>query len=151
MSALAILHPVITVSDINESLAFYRDLLGLKVTDDYHHDPAHLAQLLGVPDPDVRAVVLQCPDGSELELAEFRRPRGTSTAQKRFEDAGLTFVSIVVDDIDIIVERLLDGGYSTHGPIVDYPWPDPGMRVVYCFGPDRTPITLAQRLKPTEK
>jgi catechol 2,3-dioxygenase-like lactoylglutathione lyase family enzyme len=142
--ALRVLHPVITVSDLDAALVFYCDLLGLVVASDFVHDPELLAPLVGVENPDVRAAILRCPDGSELELAEFRSPRGRATCEKAFADAGITFVTLVVDDIEETVVRLEEAGYAMHGPIVDYPSEEGMIRVVYCYGPDRTGITLAE-------
>jgi catechol 2,3-dioxygenase-like lactoylglutathione lyase family enzyme len=146
MRALSVLHPVITVSNMDVALRFYRDLLGLEVVLDYVHDPKLLEPLVGVSDPDVRAAILKCPDGTEIELAEFRRPPGKPFVEKCFEDAGITFVTLVVDDIEALVSRLQGEGFQTNGPIVEYPSPT-RVRVVYCFGPDGTPLTLVQFLK----
>lgn len=142
--ATSILHPVITVSDMDAALAFYCGLLGFKAVRDHVHDPAALAPLLDHPAPDVRAAILRCPDGSELELAEFREPRGAGRAGKRFEDAGHTFVTLVVDDLDALLQRLGEAGYRTHTAPTDYVEPAGTVRVVYLYGPDDTPLTLAQ-------
>jgi catechol 2,3-dioxygenase-like lactoylglutathione lyase family enzyme len=146
---MSIMHAVITVSDMEDALAFYRDLLGLEVAIDHVHDPALLEPLLGITDADVRAVILECPDGSDVELVEFRHPRGNPKVTKRFEDAGVSFVTIVVDDIDAVVARLGDRGFAMTGPVVRHPFPSP-VRVAYCLGPDGTAITLAEFLSESE-
>ena len=145
MRAITVLHPVITVSDMDVALEFYRDLLGLEVSIDHVHDPILLEPLLGVRNANVRAVVLKCPDGTEVELVDFRYPRGKATVDKRFEDSGITFVTLIVEDLDAVVALLKNGGFETTGPITEYPLPT-RVRVVYCFGPDRTALTLAEYL-----
>ena len=67
----ALFHPVIAASDLPTTVAFFRDLLGLRVTFDDDHDPAAIAPLFGLPDPRVHAVVVSCPDGSEIELVQL--------------------------------------------------------------------------------
>jgi catechol 2,3-dioxygenase-like lactoylglutathione lyase family enzyme len=142
--AVGILHPVITVSAMDTALTFYRDLLGMTVVRDYVHDPAHLSTLLRVEEPDVRAAILRARDGGEIELVEFRSPRGRARNEKAFADAGHTMVTIIVDDIDATVARITGAGFRAHGPVVEYPEPDGTPRVVYVFGPDDTPLTLLQ-------
>jgi catechol 2,3-dioxygenase-like lactoylglutathione lyase family enzyme len=128
---------------MESALGFYRDLLGLQVAVDHVHDPSLLASLLGVDDADVRSVILRCADGTELELAEFRHPRGRATADKRVEDAGITFVTLMFEDLDEIVETLRLHDCPIAGEIMVHPFPAP-VRVAYCKGPDGVNLTLAQ-------
>jgi catechol 2,3-dioxygenase-like lactoylglutathione lyase family enzyme len=146
ISALSILHAVITVSDMDGALEFYHGLLGLEIKQDIQHDPRQLGPLLNFADPDVRAVILRCPDGSEIELAEFRRPRGDARVQKRFEDAGITFISLTVEDLDITVRQVQEAGYSVHGAVSTYHEVDHDIRLAYCYGPDGTGLTFVERL-----
>lgn len=142
--ALGILHPVITVSDLDKAVRFYCDVLGLTVRADFLHEPSQLAPLLRTPNPDVRAAVLDCPDGSEIELAEFRSPSGRKTVEKAFADAGITWITFLVDDIDAVCRRVEDAGYTLHGPVVVYHASDGSCRVVYCYGPDGHGITFVE-------
>jgi len=120
------------------------DLLGMRVEVDFVHDPDEYAKVVRYAEPDARAAILKCDDGTEIELLEFRSPRGEQTCVKAFEDAGITFVTIIVDDVRVVVERIRTAGYEIHGPIVEYSNQDGNVLVVYCFGPDRTGLTLAQ-------
>jgi len=54
----ALFHPVIAASDLATTVAYFRDLLGLRVTFDDDHDPAAIGALFGVTDPRVHAVVV---------------------------------------------------------------------------------------------
>ena len=83
MGVLGVFHPTITVSDMEGALNFYRDVLGLRPTFDGLHEPAALSRLLGYAEPEVRAVIVQAPDGTEIELAEFRRPKGRPPTDRR--------------------------------------------------------------------
>ena len=77
-----VFHPAISVSDLDEAVRYYRDLLGLRVTFDDDHDPAAISALFGYPEPRVHAVVVSCPDGSELELVRFAKPQGRTTVDR---------------------------------------------------------------------
>jgi lactoylglutathione lyase len=139
------LHVVITVSDMDASLAFYRDLLGLRVAYAWDHDPDVLSKLTGYPRPKARAVILECPDGTELELVEFREPRSATTSPKRWHDAGPSFLAFRVTNISDLVEGLERAAVRFNSEVVDYRLEDAGVvRVVYCFAPEGTTITLAE-------
>lgn len=140
-----VFHPAISVSDMAEAVRYYRDLLGLRVTFDDDHDPAAISALFGYPDPNVHAVVVSCPDGSELELVHFARPRGRSTVDREPADAGILSVNLRVTDIGAVVERLAAGGYPPRSGLVPQALPDGGViQVQVCPAPDEVTIILVQ-------
>src|SRR6187455_3349190 len=114
----ALFHPVIAASDLPTTVAFFRDLLGLRVTFDDDHDPAAISPLFGLPDPRVHAVVVSCPDGSELELVRFAQPQGRTSVDREPADAGILSVNLRVTGIEAIVERLRAGGYPPSSELV---------------------------------
>lgn len=140
----ALFHPVIAVSDMAEAVRFYRDLLGLRVTFDDYHDPAAISMLFGIREPVVHAVVVSCPDGSEIELVEFEHPR-RSTARRDPGQPGVMAVNLLVHGVDAIVARLRDAGYEPTSPIVPQTLPDGGgIKVVVCRAPDDVAILLVE-------
>lgn len=140
----SLFHPVVAVSRMDEAVAFYRDLLGLRVTFDDFHDPVAIEGLFGYPDPVVHAVVVSLPDGSEIELVEFERPRG-SPVPRRPGDPGLMAINLLVEDVAGFVERLTAGGYPPTSGIVVQTLPDGGqIRVVVCRAPDDVTVILVE-------
>lgn len=140
-----VIHAVIVVSEMENALHFYRDLLGLVVRVDIMHDPGPLSRLSALPEPDVRAVILDCPDGSELELAEFRHPRGRDKLDREWPDVGINSVTLQVEHLDDLLDRLASEGFDTLGEVVSYAMEEDGeMRVVYCRAPDDVILTLAE-------
>ena len=141
----ALFHPVISVSDMAEAVHFYRDLLGMTVTFDDYHDPAAIRSLFGYREPIVHAVVVGCPDGSEIELVEFEQPRGRDDLARDPADAGLMAVNLRVTGIEAIVDRLNAAGYEPSSAIVPQDLPDGGrIKVVVCRAPDRVRILLVE-------
>lgn len=138
-------HAVVTVPDMTTSLRFYRDLLGLKVTYAWDHNADTLSKLTGYQQPQARAAILECPDGTELELVEFQRPRGSSHATKRWHDAGISFIAFKVTNVDALVERLKAAGVSFNGDVVHHTLEDGAVvKVVYCFSPEGTTVTFTE-------
>ena len=113
MAIVGIFHPVVSVSDMARSLPFYRDALGLSVTFDDHHDPEAISALFGIESPQVRSVIVRCPDESEIELVEYERPRGRPRSERAPNDAGILAINLRVTEIDALVARILAGGYAS--------------------------------------
>lgn len=140
----ALFHPVIAVSDMAEAVRFYRDLLGLRVTFDDHHDPAAIAMLFDLERPDVHAVVVSCPDGSEIELVHLAT-EDRAVARRRPFDPGVMAVNLLVRDVDAILARLEAAGYPAASPVVPQTLPDGAtIRVVVCRAPDDVAILLVE-------
>lgn len=143
-TVVALFHPVVAVSDMDEAVRFYRDLLGLRVTFDDYHDPGAISQLFDLTDPVVHAVVVSCPDGSEIELVEFEQPR-RPRADREPGQPGLMAVNLLVRDLDAIVARLREAGYEPRSPIVPQTLPDGGgIKVVVCRAPDDVAVLLVE-------
>lgn len=140
----ALFHPVIAASDLPTTVAYFRDLLGLRVTFDDDHDPAAIHALFGIERPAVHAVVVACPDGSEIELVHLTSETRAVAHRAPF-DPGLMAVNLLVRDVDAIVERLTAGGYPPSSPVVAQTLPDGGViRVVVCPAPDGVTVILVE-------
>jgi lactoylglutathione lyase len=145
VAIVGIFHPVVSVADMNRSLRFYADTLGLEVTFDDYHDPAAISALFGFDTPRVRSVVVRCPDRSEIELVEYERPRGRPRSERSPNDAGILAVNLRVTAIEPLVARILDGGYEVPSGIVDQTLPDGGViRVAVTTGPEGETIILVE-------
>ena len=93
-------HTSFSVLDMQESLAFYRDLLGFEVVNER---PAvkddYFREIVGFPDAVVYAVLLQIP-GTEhmLELLEYIHPRGEPQNLSP-NNPGSSHIAYIVDDL----------------------------------------------------
>ena len=81
-------HTGYTVSDLDRSLVFYRDILGCEVIATQEKEGGYLAAIVGYPDAHVRMAHLRVPGGGHvIELFEYsracRRPCGCRAAQRR--------------------------------------------------------------------
>ena len=102
-------HIAIAVHDLDAALAFYRDTLGLEMTERRE-----------VPEEGVEIAFLPSGDG-EIELL---RPLDESSGVARFLEKrgeGLHHICLVVADIDVAMERLQAAGARllSGGPRVD--------------------------------
>ena len=66
-------HTSFTVSDLERSLAFFRDALGFEVTSVAPRDPRAIERIVGVPGADILVAYVRGPDHS-LELIQYNGP-----------------------------------------------------------------------------
>ncbi len=141
-------HAGITVRDMDASLAFYRDGLGLAMQFDRLLDGDYLRTVLALDFSAIRAVYLDIPGGGIIELLEYQGIERL-TAASRPSDFGAGHVCIYVEDIDGMVERLRErGGTSRSAEVVEITsGPNRGARSIYMLDPDGYAVELFERRK----
>ena len=149
MAISGFFHGGITVSDIERSMPFYRDGLGLEVEYDRILDAPYLREVLGLTFDQIRAVYLRIPGGGFVELLEYRGIERFPAASRPC-DYGAGHLCFYVDGIDSVFERLNGMGYVARSDsVVDITsGPNAGARSVYFADPDGYPVELFQR-RPT--
>ena len=86
-------HAALSVSDLDRSIAFYRDHLGLRLARVIEPDGgSRLGDIVGLPGCLARIAHLESEKGM-LELFEYRRPRGRLRRRNRPTWASATWVS----------------------------------------------------------
>jgi hypothetical protein len=71
---LAADHTGITVSDLEQSLAFWRDVLGFELSHTAHQTGAMAKEITGVAGAEIKLAVLKSPTGHKIELLEYLAP-----------------------------------------------------------------------------
>ncbi len=141
-------HAGITVRDMDASLAFYRDGLGLAEQFDRLLDADYLRTVLALDFSAIRAVYLEIPGGGIVELLEYQGIERL-TAASRPSDFGAGHVCLYVEDIDAMVDRLRERGGTSRSPrVVDITsGPNQGSRSIYMLDPDGYAVELFERRK----
>jgi catechol 2,3-dioxygenase-like lactoylglutathione lyase family enzyme len=139
-------HSGITVRDMDDSLRFYRDVLGLETHFDTVLDGPYLPVVLALDVTTIRAVYLVIPGGGFVELLEYRDLERMPAASRPC-DYGAGHLCFYVEDIDDIVDRAHGAGFRTRsdGPVDITAGPNAGARSVYLLDPDGYPVELFQR------
>ena len=147
-------HTGITVSNLERSLAFWRDVLGFEFSHSAHQKGERPEQITGVPGAELKLAVVKTPSGHKIELLEYFAPADRkkdvdpSTSLRtslRPCDLGHVHVALIVDDLDAVLKKIAQSGWKaagepqrlTHGP-------NAGKRVVYVRDPDGTTIEFMQ-------
>jgi len=137
-------HFGIVVSDIEKSLYFYRDLLGLKIERDMIEEGEFIDTILGMKNIRVRTVKMAIGDGSLLELLWYESYRRKAREDKDFFRIGVSHVAFTVEDVDSEYERLKKSGISFNCP--PQISPDRKAKVTFCYDPDGVPVELVEEL-----
>jgi glyoxylase I family protein len=139
-------HVGLNVPDMEEGLAFYRDVLGLELSWRHYVSGPVLEQITGIPGAKADVAQLLCPGGSRLELTAYA-PTG-SNAPVRQNHVGLTHLSFGVNDVPGVQKRLEAAGVAFASrplAISDPSHPLDGWTVTYLSDPFGTTLELLGR------
>jgi lactoylglutathione lyase len=122
------LFPIITTSDMERALGFYRDLLGFEVEYQFPErgDPEYVGLRLA---------------SSQLGVAA----RDPAEAEAQAGDGGFA-LWVYADDCDAAIEELRRHGVSVIEEPVDQPW---GERIATVTDPDGNRVIVGQRAAAT--
>ena len=145
MPASRIHHTGYTVSDLDRSVAFYRDLLGCEVIATQEKEGGYLAAIVGYPDAHVRMAHLRLPGADHVvELFQYLTPVG-GHADVEPKNVGASHLCFVTDDLAGLYERLLAESVSFVSPPVEV---DTGINAggyaLYLRDPDGIVVELFQ-------
>jgi catechol 2,3-dioxygenase-like lactoylglutathione lyase family enzyme len=143
---LAADHTGITVSNLERSLAFWRDVLGFEFSHSTHQKGEIAEQITGVKGAELKLGVVKAPGGHKIELLEYLAPADRKKeASVRPCDVGHVHVALIVDDLDGVLEKIAASGWKAAGkPQSLTSGPNAGKRVIYVRDPDGTTIELMQ-------
>lgn len=142
----AVRHIGIVVSHMEDSLRFYRDLLGLKIVRKMKESGKYIDNMLGLKNVKVTTVKMSAENGSSLvELLQFKSPLPQKRKARKIDSVGPSHVAFTVDDIEGTYHRMFKAGVRFNAP--PQLSPDGYAKVTFCLDPDGTGVELVQVLK----
>jgi len=138
-------HTGFTVSNIERSLAFWRDVLGFELSHRAHQSGELAREITGVPGAEISLAVLKAP-GHKIELLEYHAPPDRKQhVDLRPCDVGSVHIALTVDNLDAVLSAIAAFGWKAAGePQTLRSGPNAGKRVVYVRDPDGTTIEFMQ-------
>ena len=148
----AVAHVGITVPDMDKALAFYRDVLGLKVIGDFSVAGEEISDMIQVPGTKVRSVFLRNEDdhrSAPVELLHFNESaRQGGRPYEGVTHNGITEIAFWVKDIDKTYEALQSSGVEFYSRPHTFSLEGYGTaKAVYCKDPFGTTLELMQMVK----
>jgi catechol 2,3-dioxygenase-like lactoylglutathione lyase family enzyme len=106
-------HINIVVKDLEKMTAFYRDLLGMKVTKEVTISGEWIDKVVGLKGAAADCVYLDLPSGPRIELLRYRVPPGSHPpGLGESNTIGLRHMAFRVSEIDTIAAGLKSRGVS---------------------------------------
>jgi glyoxylase I family protein len=145
-------HTGITVSNLERSLVFWRDVLGFELSHRAHQTGELASEITGVPGAEISLAVLKAP-GHKIELLEYLAPPDRKEhVDLRPCDVGAAHVAFAVDNLDAVLNTIAASGWKTAGkPQTLQTGPNAGKRVVYVRDPDGTTVEFMQPPQPPHR
>lgn len=139
-------HFSFTVSNLDDSLHFFCDLLGLKATPIMEVNNEDVQRIVGIPGAHLRISLVQVPDNKNIELIEYVKPKGKKLNLKTC-NTGVAHLAFVVDDIQKMYDDLSKKGVKFNNPPVLVPGNDGKGRWAVCYlkGPDDITLELIEK------
>lgn len=138
-------HVGLTVGDIERSLGFWRDAMGLVLVARQEAQGGYLEKITGEPGAHTLQAHLQFP-GSDafVELLQYVAPAGQQI-QLRPRDPGSAHIAVTCRDVGALLEKLVGAGGVPFGePVVLDHGVNRGAVAVYLRDPDQHIVELVQ-------
>ncbi|MGH3302639.1 MAG: VOC family protein [Streptosporangiaceae bacterium] len=138
-------HTGITVSDLDRVTGYFRDALGLAVSDPVVCRGELFEQVTGVPGCVIDICYVSAP-GHTIELLCYSSPPGKASSGLRPCDNGHLHLCFDVDDIAAVIAAGRAYGFEPVNPVqVVRAGPRQGTKVIYMKGPDNLTVELMER------
>lgn len=136
-------HTSFTVSNVDRSIEFYRDKIGLEFISVAVRDKAFTEKASGIPGAELKIAFLKAPD-HKVELIEYLNPPGVKL-DLTTNNVGASHLAFEVDNLHEMYEKLKAEGYEfTCEPLQIQGGPNAGGWMVYLKDPDGITIELQQ-------
>ena len=143
-------HVAVTVSDMERSLAFYCDLLGLQEVERHHLEGEIISKMAGKPDVIMEVVRLEAPEtpGVMLDLQQYVAPEG-KVSDAQLGDVAHAHFCFGVPDVWAAYKDLTEKGVEFVSEPVSFDLEWGIVYVVFFKDPDGFVLELMQ--VPIEK
>ena len=135
-------HTALSVKDLDRSIRFYRDLLGMRL--DWridHRKSKELEKIVGLNDVDLSYAMLS-GWGGRIELFQYHSPAGRPHPEyKPICDHGITHLGFEVKSIDAFYQQLKDQGVRFNSPPLLV---REGVKAAYFHDPDGITLEIIE-------
>ncbi|WP_339103310.1 VOC family protein [Haloterrigena salinisoli] len=138
MATLSAHHVGITVEDLEETLPFYRDVLGLDVVERFSVGGEEFSDAVGVDGARGEFAHLEA-DGIRIELVEYE-PEARGSPAAGLNQPGAKHVGLTVDDLDAFYAALPEDVSTISEPRTT----ESGTTILFLRDPENNPIEILE-------
>ena len=142
MTIQGINHNGVVVADLEEAIAFYTDVLGLRLLDRRERDGGPISQVLGYHDTHIMVADVAAPDGRVIELVHYVKPAAGGPCSEERSILGAGHIAFNVSDMKTTFAHLISKGARQLNPPVEVV---PGKLVCYLQDPFGNWLELIQQ------
>ncbi len=136
-------HTSFTVGDLDRTISFYRDFLGLELISLGRRDPAFAEKVTGISGASLKVAYLLAP-GHRIELIQYLFPPGEKL-DTRTHNIGSAHLAFDVDDLPGLYADLKAKGVQFKSePVEVVAGPNKGALAVYFTDPDGITLEFLQ-------
>jgi catechol 2,3-dioxygenase-like lactoylglutathione lyase family enzyme len=146
MFAMKLDHVAVTVSDLERSLKFYCELLGLKRESEHDLEGETISRMAGKDVVRMRVVRLICPDtpGIQVDLQQYLEPKG-KLSDSKLGDVANSHFCVEVNDIQKAYKELKSKGVEFVSEPVEFDLEHEGkIGCVFFLDPDGYVLELTE-------
>jgi len=138
-------HFSFTVSNLDNTLHFFCDILGLTASPIAEVDNEDVQKIIKMPGARLRISIVQTPDNRKIELIEYVKPKGKRIELKTC-NTGVGHIAFLVDDIQKMYDDLTKKGVKFNTPPIWTIGNDGVSKwgVCYLKGPDDITLELIE-------
>ena len=140
---MSLRHVGITITDVEESLSFYRDILGFKVARVMNESGQHIDNFSNLSGVDVQTIKLKDKNDNMIELLKYHSHPEVANRDE-ITRIGCSHIALTVSDLDLLLEKINKSGYSANCE-PQYS-PDGKVKLTFCRGPDGVLIEMVEEL-----
>lgn len=134
-------HTGIIVADMEASVHFYRDFLGLEIIQEFTDDSEYINIVTGIRGGKVHFIKLKAEDGTVLELLEYLS-HPTNPIRQPIYNVGVCHIAFRVEDIQNAYVTLKEAGIRVISkPVLSS---EKIAKVFFCLDPDNVRIELVE-------
>lgn len=134
-------HASFTVEDMDRSVAFYRDVMGLSLDGIFERDGDYSERITGIRGAKLRVAFFSLPN-SALELVEYTQGKGV-VLDTTTNNVGSAHICFTVERFDEFLDHLRKKGVRFAGEVCVGPGgANKGKKLVYIKDPDGNTMEL---------
>ena len=136
-------HVGIITEDIDKSLLFYRDILGLEVIQEFEDSSDYINEITNLKNATAHFIKLKMVDGTVLELLEYPTHK-TEPYNLSIINVGLPHIALRVEDADSTYQHLVSNNVTVLSkPVLS----SEGIaKVFFCLDPDKVRVEIVEML-----
>jgi catechol 2,3-dioxygenase-like lactoylglutathione lyase family enzyme len=106
-------HVNLVVADMQAMIAFYRDILGMRLSRQVTISGPWIDDVTDLADVTADVAFMEAPDGPTIEMIHYRRPQGMRAEGQSIPNTfGLRHVAFCVSDIDQVAAAVRSAGLT---------------------------------------